>query len=49
MLWSWMYVIRGMMIAAHARSRRDILITNNVREFSRVDGLAAEDWKTAAS
>ena len=36
---------RDMMIAAHARSLGYILVTNNVREFSRVNGLAFEDWK----
>ena len=33
------------LIAAHARSRGDVLVTNNVREFSRVDQLQVEDWK----
>ncbi|MBD9442167.1 type II toxin-antitoxin system tRNA(fMet)-specific endonuclease VapC [Pseudomonas sp. PDM04] len=32
------------MIAGHARSRGFIVITNNLREFSRVPGLRAEDW-----
>ena len=36
---------RDMMIAAHARSLGYILVTNNVREFSRVNGLSFEDWK----
>jgi len=36
------------MIAGHARSRGLILVTNNVREFARVDGLRIEDWSTAA-
>ena len=36
---------RDSQIAAHARSRGDILVTNNTREFSRVNGLNIEDWK----
>ena len=36
---------RDMMIAGHARSLGYILVTNNVREFSRVNGLSFEDWK----
>ena len=31
-------------IAGHAIATGSILITNNVREFSRVDGLDYEDW-----
>lgn len=31
-------------IAAHARARRLILVTDNLREFSRVDGLRVENW-----
>lgn len=33
-----------MLIAGHARSRNLTLVTNNLREFSRVDGLRCEDW-----
>jgi tRNA(fMet)-specific endonuclease VapC len=32
------------LIAAHALAARCVLVTNNTREFSRVDGLAVEDW-----
>ena len=32
------------LIAAHARSLSVTLVTNNVREFSRVTGLILEDW-----
>lgn len=32
------------MIAGHARSRGLIVVTNNMREFSRVPGLRVEDW-----
>jgi tRNA(fMet)-specific endonuclease VapC len=33
-----------LLIAAHARSLGLILVTNNTREFSRVDGLRLENW-----
>ena len=33
-----------MLIAAHARLHGFVLITNNVREFSRVPGLMVENW-----
>ena len=32
------------LIAAHALSAQLTLVTNNVREFSRVAGLKIEDW-----
>jgi len=35
---------RDTQIAAHARSLNYTLVTNNVREFSRVTGLKYEDW-----
>jgi tRNA(fMet)-specific endonuclease VapC len=31
-------------IAATARSRHGILVTNNTSEFQRVSGLPVEDW-----
>jgi len=31
-------------IAAHARSEGWVLVTNNEREFIRVDGLTIENW-----
>lgn len=31
-------------IAAHARSEALTLITNNLREFSRVNGLISDNW-----
>lgn len=31
-------------IAAHARSINAVLVTNNTKEFSRVDDLTLEDW-----
>jgi tRNA(fMet)-specific endonuclease VapC len=33
-----------MLIAGHAKSEGLILVTNNTREFKRVDGLALDDW-----
>lgn len=33
-------------IAAHARSEGFILVSNNLREFERVDGLRLENWIT---
>lgn len=32
------------LIAGHARSRGLILVSNNLREFERVDGLRLENW-----
>lgn len=32
------------LIAGHARSRGLIVITGNLREFTRADGLRSEDW-----
>ncbi|MCW8088424.1 tRNA(fMet)-specific endonuclease VapC [Sabulicella glaciei] len=36
-----------LLIAGHARSRGLVVITGNLKEFTRVDGLRAEDWLTA--
>lgn len=36
-----------LLIAGHARSRGLIVVTNNTREFARVDGLRIEDWEAA--
>ena len=33
-----------MLIAAHAKSEDLILVTNNTREFERVEDLEVEDW-----
>ena len=33
-----------MMIAGHAMSKGDIVVTNNVKEFSRVRDLKIENW-----
>ncbi|MCL2020128.1 MAG: type II toxin-antitoxin system VapC family toxin [Oscillospiraceae bacterium] len=32
------------LIAAHAKAAGLVCVTNNVREFGRVEGLAVEDW-----
>ena len=36
-----------LLIAGHARSRGLIVVTNNTREFQRVEGLRIEDWEAA--
>ncbi len=33
-----------MLISAHARSEKLIVVTHNTREFERVEGLQLEDW-----
>ena len=33
-----------LLIAAHAKSLNATIVTNNVKEFERVDGLYVEDW-----
>ena len=33
-----------LMIAAHARSKGLVLVTNNIKEFNRVPGLRVESW-----
>ena len=33
-----------LLIAAHALSKDAILVTNNTKEFERVEGLALENW-----
>ncbi len=38
-----------LMIAGHARSEGLILVTNNSREFDRVDGLRLENWSDPGS
>ena len=35
---------QDMLIAAHAKSLNVELITNNVKEFQRVDGLKIDNW-----
>lgn len=37
-----------LLIAGHARSRGLIVITGNLAEFQRVDGLRCEDWLAEA-
>ena len=36
------------MIAAHAISQQSTLVTNNTREFARVEGLALANWVQSA-
>ena len=38
-----------LLIAAHAKANGYILVTNNVREFTRVDNLVVEDWTTTVT
>ena len=38
-----------MLIAAHAKSCELTLVTNNIEEFQRVQGLDIEDWKCGMS
>ena len=33
-----------LLIAAHAKAEQLIIVTNNTREFKRVEGLPVEDW-----
>ena len=33
-----------LLIAAHAKSRNAVLVTNNLKEFNRVSGLTCENW-----
>jgi tRNA(fMet)-specific endonuclease VapC len=37
-----------MLLAAQARSRNLVMVTNNEREFRRVDGLLIENWVARA-
>lgn len=37
-----------LLIAGHARSRGLVVVTGNLREFARVEGLRAEDWLAEA-
>ena len=36
---------RGQVIGGHARSRGLVVVTGNLGEFTRVDGLRCEDWE----
>jgi len=33
-----------LLIAAHAKSKNLVVVTNNLREFNRVENLKLEDW-----
>ena len=33
-----------MMIAGHAKSLGYTVVTNNIKEFARIDGLRLENW-----
>ena len=34
-----------MLIAAHAKSQGLVIVTNNVQEFTRIEGLELENWE----
>lgn len=36
--------VNDLHIAGHARSKSLILVTNNMREFERIEGLRLENW-----
>jgi tRNA(fMet)-specific endonuclease VapC len=36
-----------MLLSAQAKSRDLVLVTNNEKEFRRVDGLRVENWAAA--
>ncbi len=38
-----------LLIAAQAMARGWTVVTNNMREFNRIDGLRCEDWTVAAA
>lgn len=38
--------VNDLHIAGHARSEGLVLVTNNLREFERIDGLRLENWAT---
>jgi len=33
-----------LLIASHAKSLNAMLVTNNIREFERIEGLSVENW-----
>ena len=33
-----------LLIAAHARSLKAVMVTNNIQEFNRVPDLSVENW-----
>ena len=43
-----LFCSNDLIIAATVLSRNGILITNNVREFSRIEELIYEDWTKPA-
>jgi len=36
--------VNDMHIAAHARSQGMVMVTNNMKEFERIEGLLLENW-----
>ena len=43
----WSIGAYDLMIDGHARSRGLVVVTGNLGEFQRVEGLRAEDWLTS--
>lgn len=39
--------VMDMLIAAHAKAKALVIVTNNVREFERIEGLVLENWVNA--
>ncbi len=39
--------VMDMLIAAHAKAKGLTIVTNNVREFERVEGIVLENWVSA--
>jgi len=37
-----------MLIAAHAKSKNLVVVSNNLREFERVENLTVEDWSAVS-
>ena len=40
----WVIGVNDLHIAGHARSEGLVLVSNNLKEFERVDGLRLENW-----
>jgi len=45
MIWMMIIGLNDIQIATIALANNLILVTHNVREFSRIEGLKFEDWE----